>query len=114
MSSATVSFGRSTAKVSFDVDQVSISGGVRAAQVIDPVVVPTGPPGSTTAAAGYTHNQVSPLAVWTVAHNLGRRPNVSVSSVGGVGVVQPEINYLSDNVLTITFDVPFSGRAYAI
>ncbi len=71
-----------------------------------------GPPGpSGTAAGTYTHTQTSSLSVWTVAHNLGFRPSVTVMTTGGVGVEGSEVLHVSNNVLTITFDVAFSGTA---
>lgn len=69
-----------------------------------------GPPGP--AGGSYRHIQSSPLSLWTIAHNLGRRPSVSVTTVGGVGVMEPEVLHLSDNTLTLTFDDPLSGEAH--
>lgn len=70
---------------------------------------PPGPPGSP--GAGYVHVQSSSAAVWTVAHNLGYRPGVTVTTTGGVEVEGGEVLHLSTNVLTITFDVAFAGFA---
>lgn len=33
---------------------------------------------------GYTHTQASPASTWTINHNLGRRPLVSLFTTGGV------------------------------
>ena len=66
------------------------------------------------ASAGYTNfvfEQVVPSAVWTVTHNLGRFPSVSVvnnNDIGGYG----SIEYIDNNNLTITFSGGFSGKAY--
>lgn len=71
-----------------------------------------GPPGpSGPSGAGYVHTQASALAVWTVPHNLGYRPSVSVTTTGGVEVEGGEVLHLSTNTLTITFDVAFAGSA---
>lgn len=73
---------------------------------------PQGNPGpSGGAASTYVHTQSSSLDVWTVAHNLGFRPTVTVTTTGGVEVAGGEVLHLSNNVLTITFDVAFTGIA---
>lgn len=55
--------------------------------------------------------QQTPQTVWTIAHNQGRRPPVTVTTVGGV-VIWAEVIYLSDNVLQVIFDTPTAGYAY--
>lgn len=59
----------------------------------------------------YTHNQASPAATWTISHNLGRRPSVTVVDSAGT-VVIGEVTYLSDNSLRVEFSAGFSGQAY--
>ena len=59
----------------------------------------------------YTHNQSTASATWTITHNLGFRPAVSVVDSGGNHVVG-DVNYVSVNVLTISFSAPFGGSAY--
>ena len=51
----------------------------------------------------HTHKQAQAAKVWTVAHNLGKRPAVTV-----VG----EVDYLDDNTVRLTFCAAFSGTAY--
>jgi hypothetical protein len=63
---------------------------------------------------GYLHTQISPLDVWTIAHNLSRKPLVAVTSIGGVEWLGGEILHLSTNVLQITFDEPAAGFARCI
>ena len=62
----------------------------------------------------YYHNQSSPSATWTITHNLGKVPSVSIIDSGGklvYGIVELAIgNEL--NELTITFNGAFSGKAY--
>ena len=70
---------------------------------------PTGSSGS--AGSTYIHTQSTPLDVWTVAHNLGFRPTVTVTTTGGVEVEGGEVLHVSTVVLTITFDVAFTGSA---
>jgi hypothetical protein len=70
-----------------------------------------GPPGIPGASgAGYVHTQGSPSATWTIAHNLGFRPSVSVSSVGGIEVFA-EVAHISNTLLEVRFVLPFSGTA---
>jgi hypothetical protein len=59
----------------------------------------------------YTHTQVSAAATWTVTHNLNRRPSVTVVDSGDT-VVIGDVNYVSDNQLTLTFSAAFSGKAH--
>ena len=59
----------------------------------------------------YTHNQSTASATWTITHNLNFRPAVSVVDSGGNHVIG-DVNYVSVNVLTISFSAPFGGSAY--
>jgi hypothetical protein len=61
--------------------------------------------------SSYTHTQGTPETVWTISHNLNKRPSVSIVTSFGAAVVG-EINYIDNNNLTITFADPFSGKAY--
>lgn len=74
-----------------------------------------GPPGAQgidgTPGARYSHVQGSLASIWTVPHNLGFRPNVTITTTGGQEIWGGEILHLSSNTLTLTFDVPFAGYA---
>jgi hypothetical protein len=59
----------------------------------------------------FVFNQNNPSATWTITHNLGRRPSVTVVDSAGT-VVIGEVTYTSDNALTIQFSAGFSGQAY--
>ena len=59
----------------------------------------------------YTHTQSVSSANWTITHNLGFSPSVSVVDSGGNHVVG-DVNYVSVNVLTVSFSSPFGGSAY--
>jgi|TARA_R110000744_G_scaffold152260_2_gene266246 hypothetical protein len=59
----------------------------------------------------YTHDQGIPSATWTVVHNLGKYPAVSVVDTGGT-VVVGEITYISNNEIEILFQAAFGGKAY--
>lgn len=67
---------------------------------------PTGPPAST-----YIHTQSVPAAVWTITHNLGQYPSVTVVDSAG-SAVEGDGVYVSANVITITFTAAFAGVAY--
>lgn len=49
--------------------------------------------------------------MWTVAHNLGKRPAVTVVDSAGT-VAIGEVDYLDDNTVRLTFCAAFSGTAY--
>jgi hypothetical protein len=59
----------------------------------------------------YHHTQGTSSATWTINHNLGWYPNVTVQDSGG-SIVEGEITYTSVNSLRITFTGAFSGNAY--
>lgn len=52
----------------------------------------------------------TPSSTWTIPHNLGYRPDVSVYSIGGVEVVADILHIDFNNVL-IMFNLPYAGRA---
>ena len=59
----------------------------------------------------YAHNQISPSSTWSITHNLGKYPSVSIVDSSG-NVVQGNVKYESVNKVTIDFSAEFSGRAY--
>lgn len=65
----------------------------------------------TPARVAYEHTQGSASATWTIAHNLGFKPNVTVVDSGGT-ICEGEITYTNSNSLTVTFSAGFSGKAY--
>lgn len=67
-----------------------------------------GPAGAS--AASYLHTQASASAAWTINHNLGFRPNVSVRNNGGMEV-WAEVLHVSVNQALVSSDVPFAGTA---
>lgn len=72
------------------------------------VTVTAGPGGSD---AHYRHVQGVPESTWTVTHNLGKRPAVTVVTSSGQ-VVIGEVIYDSDDQVRLVFAAPFSGEAY--
>jgi len=59
----------------------------------------------------YTHNQITASSTWTITHNLGFFPAVSIVDSGGNYVIG-DVNYVSQNVVTVSFNASFGGKAY--
>lgn len=59
----------------------------------------------------YTHTQVSASSVWTITHNLNCFPAVTVVDSAGT-VVYGDIEYISANIVRVTFVAAFGGKAY--
>lgn len=59
----------------------------------------------------YTHIQNAPSNTWTITHNLGYVPNVTVFDSGG-NEVDGDITIISDNILELHFSSAFAGIAY--
>jgi len=73
---------------------------------------PAGAPGAAGASGGFfTFTQASPASTWTITHNLGYRPNISVVDSAG-SQVEGETVWTDNNNLIITFSGAFSGVAY--
>ena len=70
---------------------------------------PQGPQG-TGGDLSYHHDQTVAASVWTIDHNLGKRPNVTVLDSAGDSV-EGLVAYPTLNQLTITFSAPFTGTA---
>jgi hypothetical protein len=59
----------------------------------------------------YSHEQSSAAATWTIDHNLGKKPAVSVvDSLDNVVIC--EVEYTSLNQVVLRFDSTYSGKAY--
>lgn len=69
-----------------------------------------GEPGGSPA---FTHVQSSAETTWTIAHNLGFRPTVSVTTTGGLQMLG-DVVHLSDNTLQLTFAVAVAGIARCV
>lgn len=59
----------------------------------------------------YIHDQGTSSIVWTIVHNLDKRPSATVVDTAGT-VVSGEISYVSNNEIEINFNNAFSGKAY--
>ena len=78
--------------------------------VIDVVsVAEQGPPGGSF--ASYTHTQASALAVWTVPHNLNRKPGVTV--VDNLDQrIEPDVAYVDMNTVRVSHGTALTGKVY--
>lgn len=59
----------------------------------------------------YVHNQQVPLDTWTVVHNLGKYPAITVVD-SAQEVVVGEAKYIDENTVELKFGGSFSGKAY--
>ena len=76
---------------------------------LDSLIGPQGPSGN--ADAAYVHDQVFSSDTWTIVHNLGFRPNVSIFDSGG-SEVEGDIEHVDINTMILTFNAAFGGKAY--
>lgn len=68
-----------------------------------------GPNGATS--ASFTHTQSIALAIWTVPHNLGRFPSVTV--VNNLNQrIEPDVEYIDANTVRITHAAAQIGKVY--
>jgi hypothetical protein len=58
----------------------------------------------------YVFNQNTASATWTITHNLSAYPSVTVIDSAGTYVIG-NIEYISNNVLRLTFSAAFAGQA---
>ena len=59
----------------------------------------------------YNHLQDEVSDTWTVVHNLGFKPNVTVQDSAG-SIYEGEISYTNSDSLVISFSSAFSGKAF--
>lgn len=59
----------------------------------------------------FIYTQAVASSTWTVTHNMGKNPSVSIIDSSGDEVLG-EVNHISNNQLIITFSAAFSGVAY--
>lgn len=61
--------------------------------------------------ANYTHTQSVASTTWTITHNLGKNPSVTVIDSGGSYIIT-DISYTNTNTLVLTFSAALGGTAY--
>lgn len=59
----------------------------------------------------YTQVITVPNVLWTITHNLGKRPAVITIDSAGTQVFGV-VKYLTQNTLTVTFGSAFGGTCY--
>lgn len=59
----------------------------------------------------YEHNQTAVSSVWTINHDLGYNPNVTIVDSGG-SVIEAELWYNNFNSLEVRLSHGMSGKAY--
>lgn len=59
----------------------------------------------------HVHSQGTPSASWSITHDLGGKPSVTVVDSADT-VVVGDIDYVSETEITVTFSGAFSGSAY--
>lgn len=66
--------------------------------------------GGSSSGVAFTHLQSVADTVWTINHNLGMRPAVTILDTGG-NEVEADVVHLSSNQLVIRFAIPVAGLA---
>jgi len=59
----------------------------------------------------HIHDQGTPASVWTITHNLGKYPSVTIVDSSNSEVVG-EVEFISNNQVRVSFSGSFSGKAY--
>jgi hypothetical protein len=59
----------------------------------------------------YEHDQLSAATTWSVTHNLGKFPSVSVVDTGGNELLV-DVDYIDANHCVLTLGAATSGKAY--
>nr|DAL65675.1 MAG TPA_asm: collagen alpha 1(VIII) chain protein [Caudoviricetes sp.] len=108
----TIQMPTSTIRVNTPMRVTLVGTGTRGPQGLPGI---QGPPGDAGPGGGsdayYEHNQAVPSDVWTVTHNLGKRPAVTIIDSAG-DEVEGSVKHDTLNQLTITFSAGFAGMAF--
>lgn len=59
----------------------------------------------------YTHTQTEGALTWTINHNLGKFPSITITDLQGI-VVEATVQYVDNNTIIATFTEATSGKAY--
>ena len=62
-------------------------------------------------AVTFTFNQTIPATTWTISHNLGKFPSVTVIDSANTVVIGSYV-YIDNNNITLNFSAAFAGKAY--
>lgn len=72
---------------------------------------PQGPRGVPGGSFNYTHTQGVPASTWTIEHNLGDFPNVTIVDSANTQV-EGDVTYIDADTVQVEFQSAFSGKAY--
>lgn len=104
--STSVTVRRNFAQVTLTRQGASVSvGGPRVAVTFSRTGSP-GPSGT----GGYNHSQGSASNTWTINHNLGYKPSVTLFTLGGVEF-DAEVIHTSVNQCVVSLVIPTAGTA---
>lgn len=78
-------------------------------QIVTVALIP-GPAGAGSD-KNYMHDQMIASATWTVNHNLGKYPSVTIVDSSG-NVVEGAVQELTANQAILVFSAAFAGKAY--
>jgi hypothetical protein len=101
-------------QVEVDVERTSINSlTLRTNTVLtqDELTVIVNAPGSPIAVLSYVHTQATPAAVWTVNHNLGMFPNITVVGTDTREILA-DVSYPDAYNIVVEFSTPTDGKAY--
>lgn len=59
----------------------------------------------------FVHNQTTPSDEWVIAHNLDKKPSVTVVDSAD-NQWQAEVEYVDQDNIIVRTQAPFSGKAY--
>lgn len=59
----------------------------------------------------FVFDQFDPKSTWEITHNMNKFPSVYIVDTAN-SVVEGLVGYIDKNSLTVTFNFPFSGKAY--
>jgi len=62
--------------------------------------------------SSFIYTQVIASDFWDITHNIGKFPSVQVVDTANTSILGFEINYINKDRLTLSFILPFAGKAY--
>lgn len=67
--------------------------------------------GGTSGDKSYVHVQGAANTIWTIVHNLGKFPSITVVDSGNTEV-EGDVQFIDPTTVVVTFSAAFGGRAY--
>jgi hypothetical protein len=95
-----------------DPNYIWVSFNVKPPNDVNVVIGAGVPPTAASAAGYYRHYQTAAATTWSVPHNLGFRPNVTVVDSAYDAIFPGNVHYPDDNNVTLTFSASVGGEAY--